>query len=96
MTKSVKSIAFDLEHPIFEARSLAHALMMMASSGELRGESGQAVAAVASTLLGHLETIKGGWEAILDATQGKTASKGAVKKRALRVVDGSSRSCERR
>jgi hypothetical protein len=30
MTKRVKNIMFDLEHPIFEARSLAHALTMMA------------------------------------------------------------------
>jgi hypothetical protein len=59
MTKSVQDIVFDLEHPIFEARSLAHVLTMMSTSDELRGESGQAVAVVANSLLGYLETIKG-------------------------------------
>ena len=48
MTESVRDIVFDLEQPIFEARSLAHALMMMGTSDDLRGESGQAVAVVAS------------------------------------------------
>jgi len=79
MTKSVKDIVFDLEHPIFEARSLAHVLMMMSTSDELRGEPGQAVAVVASTLLGYLETIKGAREALLNATE--QPSKPAVKKR---------------
>jgi hypothetical protein len=73
MTKSVQDIVFDLEHPIFEARSLAHVLTMMSTSDELRGESGQAVAVVANSLLGYLETIKGAREALLEAAEPPTA-----------------------
>jgi hypothetical protein len=88
MTESVRDIVFKLEQPILEARSLAHALMMMATSDELRGESGQAVAVVAHALLEYLQEIKGAWEACWDATMGeRAASKPTVKKRALRVVE---------
>jgi hypothetical protein len=88
MTESVKDILFDLEHPIFEASSLAKALAMTASSDELRGEPGQAVAVVESPLLGYLQTIKGAWEALSDLTNGEQAGpKPTVKKRALRVVE---------
>jgi len=52
------------------------------------GESGQAVAVVASSLLEYLQAIKGAWEALSDATRGEqAASKPTVKKRALRVVE---------
>ena len=52
------------------------------------GESGQAVAVVASSLLEYLQAIKGAWEALSDATRGEQAGpKPTVKKRALRVVD---------
>jgi hypothetical protein len=89
MTESVRDIVFDLEQPIFEARSLAHALMMMmGTSDDLRGESGQAVAVVATSLLGYLQTIKGAWEALSDATRGEqAASKPTARKRALREVE---------
>jgi hypothetical protein len=39
MSKSAGDIVFDLEHPIFEARSLAHVLSMMSTSDELRGNA---------------------------------------------------------
>jgi hypothetical protein len=88
MTESVREILFNLEQPIFEARSLAHALMMMGTSDDLRGESGQAVAVVATSLLGYLQTIKGAWEALSDATRGEqAASKPTARKRALREVE---------
>jgi hypothetical protein len=88
MRESVKDIVFDLEQPIHEARSLAHALMMMGTSDDLRGESGQAVAVVASSLLEYLQEIKGAWEALWDATRGEqAASKPTVRKSALRVVE---------
>jgi hypothetical protein len=88
MTESVREIVYNLEHPIFEARSLAHALMMMGTSDDLAGEPGQAVAVVASSLLGYLQTIKGAWEALSDATRGEqSTSKPTARKRGLRVVD---------
>jgi hypothetical protein len=88
MTESVTDIVFKLEHPIFEARSLAHALTMMATSDKLRGESGQAVSVVASSLLEYLQEIKDAWEALWDAAhRDQAASKPIVKKRALRVVE---------
>ena len=57
MTESVRGIVFNLEQPIFEARSLAHALMMMGTSDDLRGESGQAVAVVACSPGVQLERL---------------------------------------
>jgi hypothetical protein len=88
MTESVRKILCNLEQPIFEAHSLAHALTMMGTSDDLAGESGQAVAVVASALLGNLQMIKGAWESLSDATRSEqAASKPTVKKRALRVVE---------
>jgi hypothetical protein len=54
---------------------------MRSTSNELRGVSGQALAVVASTLLGCLEAIKSARESLLEAAGEERASRSAVKKR---------------
>jgi hypothetical protein len=84
MTESVEDIVFAMEDSIFQATSLAYALMVMSSSDELRGKPGEAVWAVTNSLLKCLEGIKGTREAALRAAKSERTT---VRKRGLRVVD---------
>ncbi len=61
MTEKIVKIASDLsdlESPVRKARNLAWAIHMMASVDELRGEPGDAVFAVADSLVEILDAIE--------------------------------------
>jgi hypothetical protein len=49
--EDISSELFDLEEPLHKARNLAEALRMIASSDGMRGESGEAIEALAQSLI---------------------------------------------
>ena len=67
MTETVKSRLSDLETPLRKSAGLAYTVRCFANSGELSKEAGNALDALATSLLDELTDITDEWESIMGA-----------------------------
>jgi hypothetical protein len=67
MTGDIKSRLSDLETPLRKSAGLAYAVRSFANSGELSKEAGNALDALATTLMDQLSDIFDEWESIMGA-----------------------------
>lgn len=67
MTDHIKSRLSDLETPLRKSAGLAYAVRSFANSGELSKEAGNALDALATSLMDELTDIFDEWESIIGA-----------------------------